>query len=315
MSLSALKAAFYGSHLKRQRVACCLLALRFGRRDGPLEEIQSARYWLQVRGVLEALRDDCKSDREAIEAIEIVQPLVKPKTPRQWTPTLGSPVDFAPRMSDEELMLRHMHEMETLLAATATTLGSVTLDASALSQWSELRSDLSNLVREWERGKDVLERIVGVPELPPFMKAWSESPQQPSTPVMSPAAPTTPTVLSSPARSDDDVGDHLISSASPNSLPPPGIDTVFEGFSSRSRPQRIKLAPVAANHNGQVVDELRDVIGLIRKKKGVADEETVPTQPIEQSDRSWRPTQHPFVGLGLPPPPRRSDAEAGLLGA
>lgn len=342
LSTSALKAACLGLHMKRRRMACCLLGLKFHDQD---EE-----YWSTVRnalrdlstvitrevGHLELALEEAKAN-PVTQLADRVMPIPPPWTIN--TTSTGMP-DFAPRTSDHAALLQHVENMEQSLTAAWTELQAVKQSANrsegVTEEWAKVRASLGQLVREWERGKEVVSKIDPVRQtpsegadsengdthlapLPPFMKAWNDEEEKDKTTPDTSFTSVEGTDTSSEFPNERDLDTYLRA----ETLPPPGQDLIFESLpasfpdtqierSKLSREDRIKLMKEARDKGmtlgemlqrrengdngkenerqmmqmgGEVVGELKGMIGLIRRRKGLddpADESTLPV-PISKS--------------------------------
>ncbi|OCF32216.1 hypothetical protein I316_06130 [Kwoniella heveanensis BCC8398] len=356
LTAPALKAGCLGIHLKRRRLACCLLGLRFGESEAYWEEAQSVIEVLiegitEERVALEAVLKEAQKEAEATAALDGLKPGVFGSLSDAWSPAdsvfpsningLGGRKDFAPRTSDEALLLEHIDTMGSALVKSWMELSSFRqalragdAQVSMLGEngggWSEVRSKLGDALREWERGREVLSRIRDEPrdhradiaamdvhhdgeQFPAFMKAWDgadgdeegDGDTSQSTSLQTDAGPEK-------REHDDPYREPAVINAESEYLPPVGKDTIFEGtslpplstekevLSQMSREARIKLMKEARDlglsvtdlmkrqngaqsheelgesmetrremrmKGGLVVDELRGVIGVIRRMK------------------------------------------------
>lgn len=354
LSTSALKAACLGLHMKRRRMACCLLGLKFHDQD---EE-----YWSTVRSTL---RDLSTAITREVGGLEVTLEEAKstPVTrsvngmismPPPWatgTTSTGVP-DFAPRTSDQATLSQHVESMEQSLTAAWAELQAVKQSANQpgglTEEWAKVRGSLGQLVREWERGKEVVSRIdparqtpferensengdTNPAPLPSFMKAWND--EEKTTPDTS-FTSIEDTDTSSDFPGEPDLHTYIRS----ETLPPPGQDLVFESLpasladnpmerSKLSREDRIKLMKEARDKGmtlgemlnrrengdsgkdnerqmmqmgGEVVGELKGMIGLIRRRKGLnesADDLPAPV-PITKSPSLSPRKIDPGAGTG-----------------
>lgn len=324
LTLPALKAACLGLHMKRRRMACCLLGLKFHDQD----EV----YWSTARETLQELSNAIKgavTDLEAVLDVAKATPVthsVKETTslPPPWTVDIESTgiADFAPRTSDHTTLMHHVETMERALATAWAEVQAVKRAAGQADglteQWGKVRGSIGQLVREWERGKDHVLKInpapVTSPEidtletehgqpppLPSFMKAWNDD--ENATPDASfTSVEDTDTSSEYPIDHDSDTLSRT------ELLPPPGHDLVFESQpvpitglpierSKLSREDRIRLMKEARDKGmtlgemlhqrdnggsgesesarqmmqmgGEVVGELKGMIGIIRRRKGL----------------------------------------------
>nr|XP_018260729.1 uncharacterized protein I303_06444 [Kwoniella dejecticola CBS 10117]OBR82887.1 hypothetical protein I303_06444 [Kwoniella dejecticola CBS 10117] len=189
LTLPALKASCLGIHLKRRRLACCLLGLNFGGKTND-------EYWMDVKSVLDALVDSIKEEKVMLEEVlrdtekevKIISILDNYKAlslgsaddnqgiENFWptTSTSASSVfphhrDYAPRTSDEVLLNEHIDKLSNALIGAWKELGIVkarlqegkddVLDNLDLDGWNAIRGQLGEGLREWERGKEVITRM------------------------------------------------------------------------------------------------------------------------------------------------------------
>lgn len=331
---ASLKASFLGVHLKRKRVACALLALEFGAGDmvkgGPMHirHIALAKYWADVHIILDDLRQSLSSITNDIRAST---PVGRETRYQPFLP--GRPHDsFAPRQSDQFVMLEQIHILSRLLAGAQNEL--IELKSSVeqgheeeiIQQWDRLRLDLAAMIRTWEKGRTTAAKST-VPlnidadlrrsdEVPDFVRHWGvdDAPtldkQEADTSNNASISSDVPAESSTLAQTTahDDATNHLLDSTSASFLPPPGIEDVFEAVlelpparssltgpdgKKLSREERIRLVklaretptdkvesnpntgPLAATaptmaKNGQVMDELKSVIGEMQRRRATA---------------------------------------------
>ncbi|WVQ67135.1 uncharacterized protein L199_005330 [Kwoniella botswanensis] len=344
LTTPSLKASCLGIHLKRRRMTCCLLGLKF-------RENQDDSYWRDVKGILDDLvlgmieekkiLEDVLKDSEREERIIRLLNSDKHEHPRNndnglsdiWSPSPIESVfpdhkrDYAPKTPDEVLLNEHMDKLAQALIGSwkelsklRESLGSNRKEGQGLGLmdgWIGVRSRLGDGIREWERGKEVILRMTSqnrgsdnvqvsssteddqgqnveqekdvrqsTSPLPEFMKSW--------------------TTTDDDENQDRGSADKSFEDAE-EPLPPVGKDLIFEATSSiplnedkvllskMSREDRIKLTKQAREkgisvvellkdrnglgdqkekdvremkiRSGQVVDELRGVIGSIRRMK------------------------------------------------
>jgi hypothetical protein len=316
LTLPGLKAACLGVHMKRRRVACCLLGLKFD---------QGGEYWIEVKRVLDdlvvginaAVNDLQVAEREA-------RVIVKPRStsisvPPWMTGNLSSStrLDYAPRTSDHALLLQQIESMEATLHRTWNNLQAMrpAIDSpeDLAPSWASVRGDLGELIRGWERGKDIVSRLDASTHLtgerseegeegdlepmPAFLKAWEEEgdPSSTATDSVRSSVDTHDTFSSNP---------HDLSHFDPLAaeiLPPPGQDMVFESIpmhivprakAKMSREERIKAMKEGRENppeqvkgvsemGGDVVGELKSMIGIIRRRKGIPEAEPDPVAPLD----------------------------------
>ena len=355
LTLHSLKASCLGIHLRRRRVACCLLGLRF--------DVEGGEYWREVAAIMRILTVDieaelAKLDDAVTSALEespsISDDVDLDRAPWKSTNDAAMPVasssgvaDFAPRTSDEAALAERIDGLRKTLEKTWADLATVRRlsDVQELEhKWSTVRGDLGELVREWERGKDVVGRMTSTAKpphpgpsspsspqtgrgstpdaLPQFMRHWTqETDESPSTSFETDVQPA-----SLDSQDDDDAEQGSMS----EKLPRPGLDVVFEADlstaarvrerSALSREERIALSKMAreeglslndllkrqageevmskgdhgdiVEQGGMVVDELKTMIGMIRARKGV-DEENKDITPTTDNHEKPVPIPSP----------------------
>ncbi|KAK6909561.1 hypothetical protein I203_103582 [Kwoniella mangroviensis CBS 8507] len=344
LTTPSLKASCLGIHLKRRRMTCCLLGLKF-------RENQDDGYWREVKGILDDLVYSMIEEKRILEEVlkdsereeRIIRLLNSDKDEDFksndnglsdiWSPSPIESVfpehkrDFAPKTPDEVLLNEHMDKLAQALIGSwkelskvRHSLGSNSKEGQGLGlmdNWIQVRSKLGDGIREWERGKEVILRMTSqnhgsdnvrvsssteddqrqsveqekdvrqsISPLPEFMKAW--------------------TTTDDDENQDQESADKSLEDAE-EPLPPVGKDLIFEATSSiplnedkvllskMRREDRIKLTKQAREkgisvvellkdrnglgdqkekdvremkiRSGQVVDELRGVIGSIRRMK------------------------------------------------
>jgi hypothetical protein len=315
LTLPALQASCLGVHLKRRKVACCLLGLRFdlaGTGRGTLRQA----YWDDVRGTLEELRERLEAEREMLaealveaERSERAREMLAGDQPSRIGEVSGAdmggsrPVwvniiengkqgyvgpgelDFAPRTTDEQRLLDLLGNMQSALTRawndTEAVRQSLTDrhlgaggDIKALDaplQWAKLRVGLGHMIREWDRGRDVVSRLSaesanasasasdaihepadqshtaaaeakdgaavrdeGVPE---FLRAWEEDGADGETAGSTSLDTANTSGFSEPAELDPDERENRglleqMSDGRTDFLPPPGVDEVYEADST-----------------------------------------------------------------------------------
>lgn len=307
LTLGGLKAACLGVHLKRRRMACCLLGLHF---DEPID----SDYWEEVsiilhtlaesiiasRGKVDVLRAD--AEREATAASVLTSMAGPPVTPpRGRQSALSRGTDFAPRDSADQAVLGSVDEVQRTLARVWARCEDIRAGVAASDDvaglWADVRVDIGGMLRHVDRGRaaiDVDSSSMSGEEyrapLPEFVKAWTEREPSPG-----------PEEIERLVDEEDETTD--------DSLPPPGLDEVFEGValpavqrqrSTMSRDERIALTKEARARgltlaqltaksdpeqaaavereiqerelreaSGQMVAELEGMFGAIRKRKGM----------------------------------------------
>ena len=338
LTLPGLKAACLGVHIKRRKVACCLLGLRF---------YQDDEYWTEVKRVLDDLVTGINNAVEVLQAAEqeakaldsTLRPVQQHTSVPPWLTGIHSTTDrpeFAPRTSDHVLLNQQIENLEATLYQTWSDLQAVRSSIGSTDHladsWSGIRGNLGELVRTWERGKDIVSRLDAanrpdiadsegeegdIEPLPTFLRAWDEE-QEPSS-------NATDSVRSTSVDTHDTFSSHahqmqLFDTAATEVLPPPGQDMVFESVtmpvgtqrSKLTREERIKLmkeARESAPHlaegrgvvemGGDVVGELKSMIGIIRKKKGIPETEPNPIAPAPIEEEISRRDERPRVPMGF----------------
>lgn len=317
LTLPGLKAACLGVHMKRRRVACCLLGLKFD---------QDREYWVEVKRVLDDLVDGINAAVNDLQAAEReARVAVEPKSTSTSIPpwmvgdlSATTRLDFAPRTSDHALLLQQIESMEATLHRTWNNLQAVrpAIDSSEdlAHPWAAIRGDLGELIRDWERGKDIVSRLDAsarttdgssvegeegdLEVMPAFLKAWEEDgdPSSAATDSVRSSVDTHDTFSSNPH--DTPHYDPLAAEV----LPPPGQDLVFESIpmpivprakAKMSREERIRAMKEARENppieqvkgvsemGGDVVGELKSMIGIIRRRKGILEAEPDPVAPLD----------------------------------
>ncbi|KAJ9106312.1 hypothetical protein QFC21_001457 [Naganishia friedmannii] len=265
LTLTSLKAAFLAIHLKRKRIACELLALDFSaesimqREKAHIRQVAFAKYWADVHIIL----DDLQAAMNAITK-DIKSTLATCKeSAYRYEPFLpGRPHEsFAPRLSDESVMLEQIHVLTRLLASAQNEL--VGLRSSVqqqnkqeiIHQWDQLRMDLAAMIRTWEKGRAVASRsnVYGradggldgdyniAESLPDFIRHWDvdDAPELDihGADTSNDASVSSPMVDEATSATNiaafDDASTHLLNSTSSAFLPPPGIEDVFEALLER----------------------------------------------------------------------------------
>lgn len=175
LTLQGLKASCLGVHLKRRRVACCLLGLKFATpHDG------RTQYWDDVCSALHTLSNKMAEGRANLEtliersscdlaAAATIAAIVAPGTtvltpPKNTGPTFISRAggDFAPRDSAEQALMVSIDDLQRTLAhvwarcdemRTKTAGGTL---SNADATWADIRSDVGSMLRIIERGRDAV---------------------------------------------------------------------------------------------------------------------------------------------------------------
>ncbi|EJT48743.1 hypothetical protein A1Q1_02288 [Trichosporon asahii var. asahii CBS 2479] len=278
LTLGGLKASCHGVHLKRRRVACCLLGLRFA-------EPRSSSYWDDVCGEMQKLteamamsRESLDSAREEAEKELSAQRALAESAKRHSSPAapLGNiddgPVEFAPR---SDPMLSSVDELQRTLARVWARCDElrqrgVTLEPDILASiWADVRSDVGGMLRQVERGREAV-RSTNVSEAGATDPTDSEI-----MPISASSADMEPGFLRAweAVDQEEDEIERLVSGEDvpPDSepyqefLPPPGIDEVFEAAippapaprpkATLSRDERMKAAK-EARARGAAMDRL-----------------------------------------------------------
>lgn len=271
LTIPGLKAACLGLHLKRRRMACCLLGLRFGANnpDG---------YWEEVTAILDELRDVVVEERDRLEGLKreaeremataahLDNEFTSAADP-PWSTTLSGRADFAPRTGDQEIVLRLVEALQSTVTKACADLAAVRSsliigEEDMRGPWAVIREDLGIMVREWERGKDVVARLAvttdpkplavedGVEQedgIPEFLKAWDDEEES--------ANETLLDIKPLPMESEMDDSD--IYDQYPEVLPPPGVDEVFEASSLPLRSERSALSALSRDERIRLTKEAR----------------------------------------------------------
>ncbi|WWD03501.1 hypothetical protein V865_001553 [Kwoniella europaea PYCC6329] len=343
LTTPSLKASCLGIHLKRRRMTCCLLGLKF-------RENQDDSYWRDVKGILDDLVCSMIEEKRILEEVlkisereeRIIRLLNSDKHEHSknndnglsdiWSPSPIESVfpdhkrDYAPKTPDEVLLNEHMDKLAQALIGSWKELSKIREGLGSNSEdermglmddWIGVRSRLGDGIREWERGKEVILRmtsqIYGSDNVQ--VSSSTEDGQRRNVEQEKDVRQSTsplPEFMNSWTNTDDDENqdqesaDKSLEDAE-EPLPPVGKDLIFEATSSiplnedkvllskMSREDRIKLTKEARERgislvelikdrnglgdqkekdvsemkirSGQVVDELRGVIGSIRRMK------------------------------------------------
>lgn len=333
LTSASLKATLLAVHVKRKRVACALLALDFTADDqvgdGPvhIRHIALAKYWADIHAILDDLRQILMSVANDISAA------TSACKEAHYEPFLpGRPHDsFAPRQSDQFVMLEQIHILSRLLAGAQNELTELKSSVEQghkeeiIQQWDRLRLDLAAMIRTWEKGRTTAAKpnvpltveaeSNGSDQVPDFVRHWDMDDATATVPTkvdtsndLSSTSPVADESLELPVTAYDDATNHLLDSTSASFLPPPGIEDVFEAvidipsarapaigpdgkkLSREERIRMVKLAREAATggnskagagsgsgpsavaaptmvKNGQVMDELKSVIGELKRRR------------------------------------------------
>lgn len=272
LTTPALTASSLGIHLKRRRMACCLLGLRFEEPNG--------MYWDEVNSTLEELSRKIKEEREVVEDVlrkvrkdmaikETLDNLVGGRSGFSdmgistveaifpFPTTLNDQQrDFAPKTSDQRLLVEHIDKMSSSivkvwgeLANLRSTLGREG-EGETSERWAKVRESVGEVIREWERGREVSNRMdehcqeetlgnneVGEeseeaqePKMPDFLRAWEDTSRSRST---SPETDRQSFINKIHLAEHPSISPHHDeSSLVLDQLPLPGKDTVFESVSA-----------------------------------------------------------------------------------
>lgn len=194
LTLPGLKAACLGLHLRRRRLGCCLLALKFAsspEKDG---------YWVEVQRIVDELRmgimgevvalesqlDEMHATPETASRGDIARnPVLPPWMSMPSMPSTGKhssleKTDFAPRTPDEAVLLEQIESLSSGLAETwqnlqrvretlltdgyapsrfsavsqSINVGLAEIGADIEAAWGRIRRDLGGMIRDWERGRE-----------------------------------------------------------------------------------------------------------------------------------------------------------------
>ncbi len=264
LTLSSLKAAFLALHLRRRKMACCLLALRFDQGDvrflqenrsgakgldASIDQVALAQYWAGLDDLLDRMLTSFATSKEVVR---LALPEEVPMIGRNLF-GLSSVTHrgHAPRHTDAFLLNERAEAV--LMTLERLQLGMSRFDAANKDpadlekEWDGFRQDLAGMIRDWEGGRNVIAGMLAGQV--PIDTVSADSVDQSDAP---PRGDASVKEKESPAPSDrlnasedpevqvlqvpgegDDASNHLIQSTSPAFLPPPGIEAVFEGLSSR----------------------------------------------------------------------------------
>ncbi|ORX40747.1 hypothetical protein BD324DRAFT_611935 [Kockovaella imperatae] len=258
LALSALKGSCLNTHLKRRRLACCLLGLRFAERH--------SSYWTEICEVVDQL---CTAITSEVTKLRDVLKSTKRE------PQTG----FAPRQRPEDTLLGQVESMRSHLVVlwdqVEDVAAQVVSENDLEDRWTAIRQTLRAINRDWERGKESatgLSSTAKEPErrpesqeqedriepLPAFMRRWSDA-------------------------TSYSVDQGETSQPVEEVLPPPGVDEVFEADIGRGRVERtMRYSEAVPMRNGEVVEELKGMIGLIRQRKGMPESRTSELAPPPQ---------------------------------
>ncbi|KAL1405044.1 hypothetical protein Q8F55_008667 [Vanrija albida] len=333
LTLQGLKASCLGVHLKRRRVACCLLGLKFATpHDG------STQYWDDVCSTLHTLSNTMAEGRATLESLlasasndlaaaATIAAIIAPDTsvltpPRNTGPTYISRAggDFAPRDSTEQALMVSIDDLQRTLAhvwarcdemRTATAAGAF---SNPDATWSDIRSDVGNMLRIIERGREAV-----APREEEEVEVLDDSLDESYDDHDRTGSPTPNADIAIPLPEFVRTWERTVTpepklEAEPHveALPPPGVDEVYEADvppepprtrSTLSREERINLqkqaralgmtlsqltaaqagetikpkreSQVLKAAHGEVMSELAGMFGTIRARKGMSAEPDV----------------------------------------
>jgi hypothetical protein len=287
LTVQGLKASCLGVHMKRRRLACCLLGLKWDEGEG---------YWEDVVDILKGLEEGIASETKGLKGVcEGFKEVEGGGVEDEWERIgreFGGGVEgeFAPRLGDREVLLGRVEDMKKGLEGVWMELEGVYhalseeagTDEVVGRRWLGLRERFGGLFRDWERGKDAAKRLAGLDEkrmdskmddvpvsrLPDFMKVWVDGDDDTSGSGTSSDRP-----LSLEVQPADIPEMSLV-----EVLPPPGRDEVFEGvvppgfvegrLKGMSREERIGMMRVA-RERGMTLSEVlrREEEGQGKKEK------------------------------------------------
>ncbi|WVW86018.1 hypothetical protein I302_108056 [Kwoniella bestiolae CBS 10118] len=329
LTTPSLKASCLGIHLKRRRLACCLLGLKF-------KQNQNEGYWRDIKVILDDLVEGMIEEKNTLERVlrdtekedKIMRSLDSHVTQTRanqseggiWSASAITSVfpfnrDFAPRTPDEVLLAEHVDKLAQAIIGCWKELSLVAKGEVGMQAWMEVRGRLGEGVREWERGREVISRMKSGDITQHLQEDVERDRDQAQSTLDQPRDGSGEEELST-----EDLPEFMQSWICPenenppdhtqeNILPPVGRDMIFEGssdlpiseekvyLSKLSREERIKLTIQARaqgvsvldlirsssggeagdrregmremrERGGMVVDELRGVIGSIRRMKG-----------------------------------------------
>jgi hypothetical protein len=283
---------------------------------------------MEVKRVLDDLVAGILAAVESLQAVQReTQMVVQPNSTYTSVPpwmngglSSASQLDYAPRTSDHALLVQQIESMEATLHRTWVSLQAMrpAIDRTEdlAPPWAGIRGDLGELIRDWERGKDIVSRLDNsrpadmasseegeegdLEPMPTFLRAWEEE---------GPSSIATDSVRSTSVDTHDTFSSnpHAEMHFDPHAaeiLPPPGQDMVFESVpmpvvprtkAKLSREERIRLMKEArenpaeqtseqgkgmAEMGGDVVGELKSMIGIIRRRKGIPEAEPEMAAPL-----------------------------------
>ena len=284
LTTPSLRAACLNIHLRRRRLACCLLGLRYTE--------SSETYWSEINRALSTLLEQVDAERSKLEAAidesdtstaTLSSAASQPLWVHRQLDSLGS-IDFAPRTSDEIVLEERIDEIRASLEKTWDNLAKVNhaMGTNGLDDsWSRVRRGLGEMITSWEKGRNTVQQMtkpntklfpppeesdattphatVGMETMPTFIKAWSDdSSGSPSTSFETDRVPA-----SLDGQLDWD-------SEGREALPPRGLDEVFEADleeavqfrakSGLSREERIQMVK-EARAKGVTLNKVLSQIG------------------------------------------------------
>lgn len=269
--------------IRRRKLACYFLALPEPTKAVPtLHDLSSA----------------FRLARESLPALPVHEYI-----PHSAPATTASAEGFAPRFSDRTLFNDHLSVLSSLLRhaqSQVELLENVMPEGSSLPvadvdvgmlqhRWDSVREDLGGMIKEWERGRQVLQRVrvekpwvkpttAGDPEenIPAFVKNWESendadadgaglTSNETSLVTDAEAIAQTPEDHATIA-SHDDATSHLLESSSVKFLPPPGIEAVFEGISGRARAVEVK-SKMSRDERIAMIRQEREAAAAVEKDR------------------------------------------------
>jgi hypothetical protein len=302
LTTPALQAACLGVQMKRRKVACALLALRWNE--------ESVEYWTDVNDVLDTLKEGTQREGERLG--EVIIRLHEESGARDmelvsappWRNLTGSgngvahpPSHFAPTASGQGRMENHIQivqqSLERAWEETALLRGRLDAGDDGLRRsWDSLRAELGVMIREVERGRETLcglepiERPAsssgptdGGGTIPDFLRTWEGDDDDgiDHLTARSTSGTTAPTDMdiTSPNPQIDDEGQ-------PEILVPPGADDIYEadltevsgrrdtGLGKMGREERLGMMRLAREQGltlGEYMRRMNGVEGDVREVK------------------------------------------------
>lgn len=262
-------------------------------------------YWDEVNSTLEELSRKIKEEREVVEDVlrkvrkemaikETLDNLVGGRSGFSdmgistveaifpFPTTLNDQQrDFAPKTSDQRLLVEHIDKMSSSivkvwgeLANLRSTLGREG-EGETSERWAKVRESVGEVIREWERGREVSNRMdehcqeetlgnneVGEeseeaqePKMPDFLRAWEDTSRSRST---SPETDRQSFINKIHLAEHPSISPHHDeSSLVLDQLPLPGKDTVFESVSAPLPRAKTTLNGMAREERIKVMREAR----------------------------------------------------------